>query len=229
MKQELYEEIWKRKGARDVKEFVGSRTHTAAANLPPSGGRLLLDVGCGDGFFLAGIRSKFRGVSGIDFSKTAVDAALSRGLDAKYCNFSEEKFPFPDEHFDAVTCLDVIEHVFDLRFMMCEISRVLAPKGIAIISTPNIQYLPRLLSIAKGRFPRTSGDPEGYDGGHIHYFTFRNLEYECERVGLKPSARIGYHGGNAPHPADSLAKAILPHARYVEYFSPGIMVKAMKD
>jgi len=44
--------------------------------------------------------------------------------------------PFPDEHFDLVLCLDVLEHVPDSAAIVTEIFRVLRPGGRVLISTP---------------------------------------------------------------------------------------------
>ena len=47
------------------------------------------------------------------------------------------RFPFPDEAFDVVIVIDVHEHFADLSGINGEIRRVLAPGGLAIITTPN--------------------------------------------------------------------------------------------
>lgn len=44
--------------------------------------------------------------------------------------------PFMDHCFDAVTCLEVLEHVAEPEIVMGEISRVLKPGGRVWISTP---------------------------------------------------------------------------------------------
>jgi len=43
--------------------------------------------------------------------------------------------PYPDLHFDVVTCLSVIEHGVDLRRYFQEMSRIIAPGGLLITST----------------------------------------------------------------------------------------------
>jgi 2-polyprenyl-3-methyl-5-hydroxy-6-metoxy-1,4-benzoquinol methylase len=58
----------------------------------------------------------------------------------KKTNINNEKTPFNDNCFDAIVCLDVIEHVFDPRTLIKEISRVIKNNCILIISVPNIRH-----------------------------------------------------------------------------------------
>jgi SAM-dependent methyltransferase len=62
-----------------------------------------------------------------------------------YADFSNATFqrlessllPFPDGHFDFITCFEVIEHVTNQEEILSELSRVLSPTGTLLISTPN--------------------------------------------------------------------------------------------
>jgi 2-polyprenyl-3-methyl-5-hydroxy-6-metoxy-1,4-benzoquinol methylase len=53
---------------------------------------------------------------------------------------SAEKLPFPNKSFDAVTLLEVIEHLKNPEKTLKEIKRVLKPNGQVIISTPNVTW-----------------------------------------------------------------------------------------
>jgi SAM-dependent methyltransferase len=48
-----------------------------------------------------------------------------------------EQLPYPSGLFDAVVCMDVLEHVADVELVLCEIRRVLKPGGLALTSVPN--------------------------------------------------------------------------------------------
>ena len=47
--------------------------------------------------------------------------------------------PVPDEFFDFVSALDVIEHIKDDKRAAAEIARILSPRGILVISVPHRQ------------------------------------------------------------------------------------------
>jgi SAM-dependent methyltransferase len=82
-----------------------------------------------------------------------------------------ESLSLPDAFVDAVTAIAVIEHIFDPYFAIAEIHRVLSDDGQLIMEVPNLAWLPRRLDVLIGRLPVT-GEEEGWDGGHLHYFTF---------------------------------------------------------
>lgn len=214
MEELLYEKIWNRKelDGSAPRVDVGSRIDVALKI--DRGGHRLLDIGCGDGTLGYFAKEKYKEVYGVDIVEGALEIARKRGLTTIRVNLNEEKLPFDEQFFDTVTCLDVIEHIFDPRNLIKEISRVLKTEGIAIISSPNTRHLSRVLSLlVKGRFPKTSGDEEGYDGGHIHYFTYKDLEALLEQNGFEVLGKYGVFGKNF----------------LKEFRSPGIVIKARKQ
>jgi SAM-dependent methyltransferase len=70
----------------------------------------------------------------------AVRFCRERGI-ADVRLLEEGRLPFPDESFDLVTALDVIEHIDDDDGMLREMRRVLRPGGIALITVPAFQAL----------------------------------------------------------------------------------------
>lgn len=64
-----------------------------------------------------------------------------------------QKTPFPDESFDLILAVEIIEHIEAPRAFLREIFRLLRPGGLAVITTPNISSLPsRLFFLATGYF-----------------------------------------------------------------------------
>ncbi|MDI6916163.1 MAG: class I SAM-dependent methyltransferase [Thermoplasmatales archaeon] len=184
----IYDEIWARKLKESRKVETGSRMDIAS-KLVGSGDRLL-DIGCGNGSFATLVKDRYKEIYGVDLSREALRRAQELSIRAVKANLNLG-LPFKDNCFDAVICLDVIEHIFDPRKFTAELSRVIKKGGILIISSPNIQYWKHVISIIAGRFPKTSDDEEAYDGGHLHYFTFKDLEKLLEKNKLRVIKKAG--------------------------------------
>ena len=114
----------------------------------------VLDVGCGDGFFLAELdrrgRLSERGweLQGIDVSPAVIANAQRWPYAFEQANL-EQGIPFPDGSFDVVTAGEVIEHVYDPDRLLRESHRVLRPGGSLLITTPNLQaWYNRILFLA---------------------------------------------------------------------------------
>jgi len=100
---------------------------------------------------------------------------------------SEDSLPFPDAAFSRVIVVDVHEHLVRPEALDREVARVLAPGGLAVVTTPNgDQRLP----IA--RLKRILGmDPATY--GHVvQGFRTEELEEKMRAVGLSPERQGAY-------------------------------------
>ena len=115
----------------------------AARHLPkPAPGRnRLLDVGCGNGEFLAAARSAGWECVGVDFDPKAVETTRSRGIDVRLGPLEAQGFE--DSSFDAITLSHVIEHVHDPKNLLVECVRLLRSGGMLWIATPNAESLIR--------------------------------------------------------------------------------------
>jgi SAM-dependent methyltransferase len=97
----------------------------------------LLDVGCGDGAFLARMRSRGWSVTGVDFDPAAAAAAKDRyGLEVQVGTL-EEAFAGRRASFDVVTASHVIEHVPDPVGFLKQCRSLLRPGGRVVLKTPN--------------------------------------------------------------------------------------------
>lgn len=101
-------------------------------------GNKILDVGCGTGKNLEAF-SKFGVVFGIDNSSDAISFCKKRGF-KDVVKKSIEKMPYKPGSFDAITALDVLEHVDDSRVLK-EIRRILKKDGVLIITVPAFKWL----------------------------------------------------------------------------------------
>jgi ubiquinone/menaquinone biosynthesis C-methylase UbiE len=103
-------------------------------------GKRTLDYGCGEGYGTAILAKNASSVVGVDVDPEAIEH--SKNLYADFSNASfhfleSSLLPFPDGHFEFITCFEVIEHVTNQEEILSELSRVLSPTGTLLISTPN--------------------------------------------------------------------------------------------
>jgi len=95
------------------------------------------------------------------------------------------QMPFPDNHFDAVLCNHVLEHVADDIKAMNEIHRVLKPGGWAIMQVPFFSPVPETTyEDASITNPRDREKAFGQDD-HVRMFG-KDFAQRIARAGLKP-------------------------------------------
>jgi SAM-dependent methyltransferase len=167
----------------------------------PLAGDTILDIGCGDGLLLYQFRHKFKHLVGVEYSAERLHAAKAnlqgysfRGV----CATAEAMAPIESDCIDCIVMADVIEHIPDVYLASQEMFRVLKPGGILVINTPNIAFVVKRLRLLFGRFPATSQRNEGlgsdllFDGGHLHYFTYRSLRLLLDRSGFRIERKMGF-------------------------------------
>jgi len=103
----------------------------------PQPGQKLLDIGCGNGDFLARAREAGWDVVGIDPDPKAVAVAQQRDFDVSVGSI--ESLTGESSCFDVITLSHVLEHVHEPRRVIQSIHRLLKPGGIIYIDTPNIE------------------------------------------------------------------------------------------
>jgi len=105
----------------------------------------ILDVGCGRGDIALYMAKNAGEVIGIDYSKDGIDLANSIKKTFlqdifKKVNFqvmNVKKLSFPDNYFDVVICIDVLEHLYkeEAEIALSEIKRVLKKNGLLFLQT----------------------------------------------------------------------------------------------
>ena len=105
-------------------------------------GKKVLDVGCGGGILSEAMARLGAGVTGIDLSEKPLRVAqlhlLESGLSIEYFLAAAETHSenHPDT-YDAVTCMELLEHVPDPSSTVAACARLLKPGGRAFFSTLN--------------------------------------------------------------------------------------------
>ena len=112
---------------------------------------------------------------------------MSEFLGDPVAHIDINRFPYADNSFDVVIVIDVHEHFSELAGLNAEIARVVAPGGMAIVTTPNgdtrlpVAALKRVIGMG----------PQTY--GHVvQGYRIRELQDMVATVGLKPQGAGGY-------------------------------------
>lgn len=102
-------------------------------------GKRVLDVASGEGYGSAFLARDAASVVGVDIDERATEHArrnyYARNL--RFLSGPATALPIGDGSVDVVTSFETIEHLTDHESMMREITRVLTPCGVLIISSPN--------------------------------------------------------------------------------------------
>ena len=145
MKHEEYERMYR---FEDTYWWFVARRRLIASLLDayyPRDGRLgLLDIGCGTGAMLD-MLAPFGEVIGADFAPQALEFCRARGREQgrhyPLTRADVRRLPFAEGVFDAVTAMDVIEHIDDDKAASAEIFRVLRPGGRLFVTVPAYRFL----------------------------------------------------------------------------------------
>jgi len=147
----------------------------------------VLDVGSADGMFSKVIldKSKASKLIGIDVVKSSVDWSKKhwkRNKRMKFMVGDAEDLKFETNTFDAVFCLEVLEHVYRPKKVLKEFKRVMKRGGYGIFLVPSDSILFRTIWFLWLHFY-----PRGWVWKETHIQTFRNnyLPKVCKKAGFK--------------------------------------------
>ena len=164
----------------------------------------LLDMGCGMGGFAVAAARAGAHVTALDYNPSycAITAVRARryALSLPVATAAGEAIPLPSGGYDAVVCLDVLEHVQQPDDLVAELGRVLRPGGVALITAinrfayrdphyhlPLINWLPRpvaeaLIALAGRRKGGAFRDRQRLSA--MHYYTWPGVERLAARHGF---------------------------------------------
>ena len=163
------------------------------AELVPEGSRVL-DLGCGNGEFLAWLRDTRRCSGyGIELDDANVLACARRGVDVIQLNLEEGLALFDDQSFDVVLQIETLQHLRHTEKMLRETARV---GRVGIVSFPNFAHWPNRLQVVAGRMPVTRVLPyQWYDTPNIRVGTFADFEVLARKDGLHVLDAFGIQNG----------------------------------
>jgi ubiquinone/menaquinone biosynthesis C-methylase UbiE len=199
--------------------------------LPQRLGRVL-DVGCGPGVMVEAVLERGGKFEGVDLSPEMVREGAEKFGHLPDVGFrvgSVEELDLPDNSYDQVICMAVVEYLSTPDRALAEIARVLRPGGVAVVTVPKRRHigrtmislttparaLARMLGAASAdKLPRLCLQPDEldaaaaraglvFDGGAQYCFT--PLPYPLTRLAPQTTMRL-----NVPFERLSATRAALP-------------------
>jgi ubiquinone/menaquinone biosynthesis C-methylase UbiE len=142
-----------------------------------------LDIACGPGTFIGSLSENISSV-GVDIAAPQIDYAIkSYGKsNSEFLHISPGTMPFEVGSFDAVTSIELIEHLEQeaVAALLTEARRVMTPGGRAIVSTPDYGGVWPAVEWLLNRVGDVS-----YEDQHINKFNKQRLRNTLETAGFK--------------------------------------------
>jgi len=152
----------------------------------------ILDVGAGAGAFSLRLADRGYDVTALDVDE---DKWRVGHIPFRILNLDGGLLASIDVPYDALCCLEVIEHLENPWQFMRESLGAVRPGGYLLLSTPNVtSFYSRLMFLIHGRFHQF--DPADLQYGHINPMTAFEIETAAAYAGWRVVSRIP--GGYLP-------------------------------
>ena len=206
--------------------------------LPDGNGKKILDLASGPGIMIEGLRAKGYTVTCVDAAPGMIEIAkrVAGNDPAVTCEVGDAySLRFPDNTFDVVTAMGLIEYLTDENKYLDEMRRILKPGGIFIITYPNVWSPWRLWN----RFLRILMSPfKKKHSGLLHReYSLTAAKADLVRHELMPDASIYYNVKLVPLPLDRLFPSITAASSHalewlvktpLKWWATGFIVRAIR-
>lgn len=174
----------------------------------------VLDAGMGPGRLCAELHARGWVVSGVDASVEMVELARQRipEVGERLSAARIEALPFPEASFDVVVATGVLEYA-EMPAALRELTRVLRPGGLAVVSYPNADAVYSILK-ARAYYPLVRSAkwllrrPDYRLPSDHLLLQGHQLEQLLRATGLVPASRIPSSYQLVPAPLDSALPAL---------------------
>ena len=163
------------------------------AEIPP--GSRVLDLGCGDGRLLAGLRDDAGcRVTGVELDEAAFVAAVRRRVPALRLDLDAGLPMLPDGGFDVAVLSQTLQQVRRPHAVLTEMLRV-APRAVVVV--PNFgHWRVRAQLLLGGRAPVTNALPHAwYDTPNLHVMTLRDFRDLAADLGVRVVKELPVRAG----------------------------------
>lgn len=126
----------------------------------------IIDVGCGDGFFLIVAKNRNWNVFGTEYTQEATEVCRRKGIEMTQSPLSPTLYQAG--FFDVITSFEVIEHINTPRRELAAFEIILRQGGIVYVTTPNFNSISRDMAGSRWNIIEY---PE-----HLCYYTKHSLE-----------------------------------------------------
>lgn len=153
---------------RDLADLSGKYL-AVARELPPAAD--VLELGCASGYFAQALQRQGHRVIGLEGDADAVSACRQRGVEAFTADLSSPQAlqALAGRQFDAVLCMDILEHLPYPSLLIRALTTVLKPNGKIIVTGPNVAFFAVRLNLLRGRWETSSAGV--MDETHLRWFT----------------------------------------------------------
>jgi 2-polyprenyl-3-methyl-5-hydroxy-6-metoxy-1,4-benzoquinol methylase len=187
-----HDEFYNRVVGKEIRQRLGPLA-------PPPGP--LLDVGCGNGEFLAVATAQGYDCLGVDVSAAGVALAREKGLRAEAVNFLTHPFA---GRFRIITMWDVMEHLQQPRAFVLRAGELLAEDGILVLKIPAFGALNfSVLQWFPARATVLLGAPD-----HVQYFTPASIARLLARSGFTEAGWFASQPFRTKPPTRSLTRRV---------------------
>ena len=169
------------------------RLHQTITNHIPKNAKLILDVGCGNGWAAKSLLAKRKTVVSMDIALKNPLKVLNENQNQNHAAIVADAYylPFKKNCFDTIIASEIMEHVYDPKLFITKLLDVLKPGGKLIITTPYDEKIEYFLCVHCNRPTPKSA--------HLHTFSERNIgdfipddkaDYKTEKFSNKYLVRL---------------------------------------
>jgi 2-polyprenyl-3-methyl-5-hydroxy-6-metoxy-1,4-benzoquinol methylase len=171
------------------KYYSESRVEVVPFILPDA--RSILDVGCGNGYFLKLAKDKTGAETwGLEYELNVAEEAKCRVDKVLTGSIESLADSLPDKYFDCIVFNDILEHLYQPELILEKVRPKLSEKGIIIASIPNVRYISNLVELIL-RKEWEYKDEGILDSTHIRFFTQKSMRRIFEEAGLSVTLQVG--------------------------------------